>query len=129
PGTREPHHLCNNRGCENVAHMELVPHRENVLLGTSPAAQHAKKTRCPAGHEYTHVRGGQRKCRACEEEQARVRWAQLKAFRRPSKGPVPRAQVEQIRALAGTKTQHTLAMEFGVAPATIRRILHGERRD
>ena len=45
--------------------------RENVLRGIAPAALHAKKTHCPAGHEYAgdnlyvHPTKGQRYCRAC----------------------------------------------------------------
>ena len=52
-------------------HLEPVTPRENVLRGIAPAALHAKKTHCPAGHEYAgdnlyvHPTKGLRYCRAC----------------------------------------------------------------
>jgi len=64
-------HLCRNRKCVNPSHLEVVTHKENVLRGTAPSAQHAVKTHCPRGHEYneenTFFKTGSkgRGCRQC----------------------------------------------------------------
>jgi hypothetical protein len=57
---------CRYRHCANVAHLELVTHRENVMRGAN-----AGKTHCDRGHEfteantYTYPLTGRRRCRAC----------------------------------------------------------------
>lgn len=61
---------CVNRHCVNVfEHLEPVTCRTNLLRGDGPSGQHARKTHCPRGHDFTEantrVVGGQRKCRAC----------------------------------------------------------------
>ena len=63
-------HTCRIRACVNPGHLEVVTNRENVLRGTGVTAINARKTHCPAGHEYTpentYVRpAGGRQCRAC----------------------------------------------------------------
>jgi len=70
-------HLCRNRSCVNIAHLEPVTSRENTLRGISPAAQNAVKTHCLRGHPFDsantliNVRG-ERQCRACARLRARV---------------------------------------------------------
>lgn len=79
-------HLCRNRGCVNVDHMELVTFRENVLRGIGPTAINARKTHCIYGHEFTkentmpvtHNKG--RKCRTCHNKLIREKRLRKKAW-------------------------------------------------
>lgn len=64
-------HLCRNRACVNVAHLEAVAHAENVRRGSR-----ANRTHCPQGHEYspenTYVaKTGWRSCRECHRASSR----------------------------------------------------------
>ena len=70
----EPDHLCLNTSCVNLAHLEVVTQRENILRSSGPAAINSRKTHCIHGHEFTpgntyiHVkRDGsvRRSCRTC----------------------------------------------------------------
>jgi predicted nucleic acid-binding Zn ribbon protein len=83
-------HLCRRRNCVNWLHVEPVTQRVNVLRGTAPAAHHAVKTECPAGHPYTdentiRTPQGWRRCRECERArtQARTERARREVAQRP----------------------------------------------
>ena len=78
-------HLCRTRACINVAHLEMVTHRENVLRGVGPTARHAHKTHCIRGHPFTPENTGPngnkpyyRSCRTCKREVARARRQRLR---------------------------------------------------
>jgi hypothetical protein len=53
PDDLEVDHLCRVRLCVRPDHLELVPHRINVLRGTAPTAAQARRTHCKNGHEFT----------------------------------------------------------------------------
>ncbi len=71
-------HVCMNRACVNVQHLELVTIRDSNLRDTrSPAAINARKTHCPEGHEYDRIYAGQRYCSTCDaakKKRLRARW-------------------------------------------------------
>ena len=62
-------HLCRNRACVNVAHMEVVTQKVNLLRGDSPSSLNARKTHCKRGHPFNETntirRGLHRACRTC----------------------------------------------------------------
>ena len=59
-------HLCRNRACINVEHMELVTRGENVLRGTSPAARAYQTGLCLRGHPLDgKLKNGWRYCKTC----------------------------------------------------------------
>lgn len=78
-------HICRNRACVNHAHMEPVPNGDNVLRGTCPAAENARKTHCIrghalSGHNLVVVRNARnperppwRSCRECTNQRKRAR--------------------------------------------------------
>jgi len=81
PDGLELDHLCRNRACVNVQHLEAVTHRVNALRGEGPPAMNARKTKCKNGHAFTPentrivskgVHHG-RRCIACEKINRRKR--------------------------------------------------------
>lgn len=67
-------HLCRNRACVNVDHMEVVTRGENSIRGGGLErtwSNRRAKTHCKHGHEYTPentyvMKSGGRACRACQ---------------------------------------------------------------
>ena len=72
----EVDHTCNNRGCINPDHLQVVSHAENMRLSR------IRRTHCRSGHEWTEEntyttlvrrrQGGfrvQRYCRRCRADQ------------------------------------------------------------
>src|SRR5258708_32256018 len=53
PGGLTLDHLCRNRACFNLEHMEVVTPRTNTLRGIGLAALNARKTHCVHGHTFT----------------------------------------------------------------------------
>lgn len=88
-------HLCRNRLCVNVAHLELVTTRTNNLRGIGWSAKNAVKTHCPIGHELAGEnlvarKDGKRNCKACFKVQRRAsdkrRYEKLKAASEAQRG-------------------------------------------
>jgi hypothetical protein len=72
PANLELDHLCRNRACVNVEHLELVTHQENCRRG-----EQAQKTHCANSHLFdeanTRIRSnGWRSCRQCHNQQRRA---------------------------------------------------------
>lgn len=67
-------HLCRNRACVRVDHLDQVTGHENILRSENMAALNARKTHCPQDHEYTpentYLWQGWRICRTCRSERA-----------------------------------------------------------
>lgn len=65
---------CKYKSCANVAHLEPVTQRENVLRGDGPPADQVTRTHCPYGHPYdeanTYVNRNKRYCRTCRRRAA-----------------------------------------------------------
>jgi hypothetical protein len=64
-------HICRNRACVNLAHLEPVTNRENVLRGIGRTAINARKTHCKRGHplegeNLKRPSDGSRQCKTCE---------------------------------------------------------------
>jgi HNH endonuclease len=75
-------HLCRVRNCVNPAHIEPVPHKENVQRGNA-GLLHRIKTHCRNGHEYNESNtyrapDGSRNCRICNGAAA-ARYKERKA--------------------------------------------------
>lgn len=63
-------HLCRNRACVNVDHLEIVSQPENNRRSQSVTARNGRKTHCKHGHPFdvknTRFRkNGGRVCRRC----------------------------------------------------------------
>jgi len=67
PEGLEIDHLCRNRGCVNVKHLEPVTHKENLMRGNCPTAINARKTHCIHGHELMRYESNpkRRYCQTC----------------------------------------------------------------
>lgn len=78
PEGLEINHICKNTSCANLLHLELVSHRQNVLMGVSITANNHRKKFCKSGHTLsgTNVyhpigRPTERNCRTCHVLQNR----------------------------------------------------------
>jgi hypothetical protein len=87
-------HLCRNRACVNVEHLEPVTRQENIRRAA------AAKTACHAGHPYTpentYVRPGtvHRTCRICAHA------------RNIARAPIRNARRRAARAAERERTDH-----------------------
>lgn len=70
PPRSDVDHLCRNRKCINVEHMELVSRQENLLRGRGYGGE--LRTHCKRGHELAGDNlqlesNGYYRCRACRK--------------------------------------------------------------
>ena len=63
-------HLCRTPSCVRPDHLEPGTPAENLLRGQGWAARNARKTKCPAGHNYDGRVGDRRTCSQCRKAQA-----------------------------------------------------------
>lgn len=75
-------HLCRQKACVNVKHLEPVTLRENIkregLQGW--AQENEQKTHCPRGHEYDMIfSSGSRWCRTCHKATGLATYERKKA--------------------------------------------------
>jgi hypothetical protein len=73
-------HLCRNRLCVKLTHLEPVTIRENTLRGSGAAAQNARKTHCLRDHKFstgnTYTwKSRQRQCKICRRLRHHIRKA------------------------------------------------------
>jgi len=72
PAGMELDHLCRNRACSNLNHLEVVTPRVNKARGMGVPAINKRKVACIHGHPYTEAntmkrRYGHRRCITCHE--------------------------------------------------------------
>lgn len=67
-------HLCRNKACVRLSHLEAVTMQTNLLRADGVSGRASRKTHCPQGHPYAaFVPGGVRYCSICKREQERSR--------------------------------------------------------
>lgn len=77
-------HVCNNRRCVNVDHLQLVTRGTNTRLGFGRAGGYDANQQCKNGHPWTGDNtyispSGRRQCRACVAASQRRRQARLRS--------------------------------------------------
>lgn len=102
-------HLCRNRACVNVSHLEPVTNQVNILRGETIMAAHAAKTHCKNGHSFDEAntrltKAGHRICIACEQGWRAARSVQQKA-ERAANPPKPRTHCKHGHPLSGSNVR------------------------
>lgn len=72
-------HLCSNRACQEVTHMEVVTLGENTKRAADrnpTVIANRAKTHCPRNHPYDYTQtGGGRWCRVCQRAANKASYA------------------------------------------------------
>lgn len=117
-------HLCRNRICVNPAHLEVVPHRVNLLRGDTIVARAAAAMHCPAGHLYdatSRRRSGKRVCRECGR--TRNAKAYVRTSTRRSRPWLTDEEKARVRSLIADGLSHSkIAKLTGLSVSTISRV-------
>jgi len=83
-------HLCRNRRCVNVNHLEPVTGAENRRRGESPVGINSRKTSCNHGHPLSgdnlYVYSGHRCCKECRRKAATDYYHRRRAIEAVRKG-------------------------------------------
>lgn len=77
-------HLCRNRRCVNLDHLELTTQSVNIARSSNAFAKQREATHCRRGHPFdlfnTAIRNGRwRVCKSCSEERRRKKEARSNA--------------------------------------------------
>src|SRR4051794_12008240 len=93
-------HLCRTPLCIRPDHLEVVSLRTNILRGTAPAAEAARRETCSQGHPYTPENlkidpRGHRRCRICHRQSV------LDSQKRYPEKAAKRSRDYRARKLAG----------------------------
>ena len=75
PSGMQIDHLCTQKACINVEHLEVVTARTNILRGFGPTARNFRKKTCKRGHVFAVDYRGNRKCLVCERDRRRLKSA------------------------------------------------------
>jgi len=120
PEGLELDHLCRNRACVNLEHLEPVTGQVNTIRGVGPTAVNFWKTECIHGHAFTEENvwvspsSGRWKCRTCMKREADTRQARTKGPGRP------KPDKETLAAELKEYTAVALGEWYGVTDNTIR---------
>lgn len=74
-------HLCRNRACVNVEHLEITTIGENVLRGDTLPARQKAQTHCLRDHDLADAyvsKQGKRQCLACQRDRQKTPEARAK---------------------------------------------------
>jgi hypothetical protein len=80
-------HLCRVHNCVNPAHLEAVPHKDNIIRGIGPELARQKnlaKRECVRGHPFSDQNTkydlqGRRYCRECHRIAAKIHYDKYEA--------------------------------------------------
>lgn len=86
------HHLCGNRRCCNINHLQPIAPSMHPLIGDTFCAREARQTHCKRGHPFDgpntiRTATGGRNCRACARERRAARHQRDMALKMDSPSP------------------------------------------
>lgn len=104
PDGKQLDHLCRNRKCIRLSHLQAVSAELNILRGISPSAINARKTHCIKGHELSGQnifirhrpnRPDSRMCLQCSREWAKKSYYTLAGRPVPKVSPKIKYKLKQ----------------------------------